>query len=157
MQHLADGKVLLPWSNSYKDEAEKFVDLFVSSVSYALGIFNGTSHLLGYMLNFYDLYFTAATMPKFILEPIHNQMLLLSWSCTDWMTPTHIESFYRLLQQYLPNCHWFVGKIFLQVNWTAWLGKNVDNWDYPMRTRIIEEFLWMVFKLSHEPDLRKVS
>lgn len=57
--------------------------------------------------------------------------------------------------QYLPDCHAFLGHIFLRVNWTPWLFNNIQQWDYATRNRILSTLLLMFVKLSYEPSVRE--
>lgn len=58
-------------------------------------------------------------------------------------------------KQYLPDCHSFLGHIFLRVNWTPWLYNNIHQWDYTARCRILSTLLLMFVKLSYEPSVRE--
>lgn len=59
--------------------------------------------------------------------------------------------------QYLPDCHSFLGHIFLRVNWTPWLYNNINQWDFATRTNILSTLLLMFVKLSYEPNVRENS
>lgn len=154
---MADSNKILPWSQNYKDDAEKFVKLFVDAINYAMGTFNRTQFLLGYILGYYDLFFADAKIPKYILEPVHNQFILFNWSTTGWLITSHIDSFYRILQLYLPDCHGFIGQIFLQIDWALWLTQNLDAWDIATKARMMQALLYIFLKLGHEPTVREVS
>lgn len=156
MQHLVDGTRLLPWSSNYMDEAEKFVNLFVETILYAMELFNESEYFVGYLFSFYDAYFVDINMPKYILEPIHRQFSKLDWSVSGWMVASHITSFHRIIQQYLPECHSFIGSIFLQIEWSTWLEKNIKTWDINMKSRMMQSFLYIFLKLSHEPCVQQV-
>lgn len=71
------------------------------------------------------------------------------------MQITYIRYSLLIFHQYLPDCHSFLGHIFLRVNWTPWLYNNINQWDYATRNRILSTLLLMFVKLSYEPSVRE--
>lgn len=57
--------------------------------------------------------------------------------------------------QYLPDCHSFIGYIFLRITWTPWLHCNLTTWDYNIRLQVMSTLLIMFVKLSFEPQVRE--
>lgn len=67
-----------------------------------------------------------------------------------------VQTFLKFFSfQYLPDCHSFLGHVFLRVSWTPWVYSNINQWDYATRNRILSTLLLMFVKLSYEPNVRE--
>lgn len=59
--------------------------------------------------------------------------------------------------QFVPDCHNFIGNIFLRIAWTPWLQQNISTWEYPCVQRMLAILLMVFVKLSYEPKVREVN
>lgn len=62
----------------------------------------------------------------------------------------------KLSFQFVPDCHQFVGNVFLRIAWTQWLQQNISLWDYATVQRMLSILLMIFVKLSYEPKVREV-
>lgn len=153
-QAMSSNPVLLPWSEQYKTQAECLIHSFANCVQFILQMLPSSGLLLCNIFQWYDVHFARPDIPKYILAPIHAILSSLPW---DRFQPgyLHVDAFYKILQQFIPECHAFIGSIFLRIPWTQWLQQNFQSWDYSLRLRIISPLLMIFIKLSYEPHVRE--
>lgn len=60
-------------------------------------------------------------------------------------------------RQFVPDCHLFVGNVFLRIAWTPWLQQNISSWDYSTVQRMLSILMMIFVKLSYEPKVREVN
>lgn len=144
IQQLSNNQVMLPWSQKYIEDAVIFLKLYCQIVSYVLETISDSQIILGYVLHQYDVAFVNMNMPKYIVEPLHKELLGLQWK---YFKPkmVHIDLFNRILQQFLPESHAFIGNIFLKINWTQWFQQCSDS------DKCLAAVLQIFVKLSLEP------
>lgn len=155
MKQLTDGDILQPWSKPHTAEATKYLQLFVQTIQYVLNLVPGMHILLGYVFDHYEACFANPKAALHVLEPVHETFLQLPWEHFRPF-PAHVEGFHRILQQFLPESHAFVGKVFLQLDWTVWLQQHFDTWSFDSRRKIMPILLAIFLKISLEPSVRKV-
>lgn len=61
------------------------------------------------------------------------------------------------LSQFLPECHSFMGHVFVRVAWQSWLQQQLQIWDSSLRQRMLSSLLMIFTKLSFEPNVRENS
>lgn len=170
--------ILLPWSELYSQYSQMMLHSFINCIQFMLDTFPASDLILSNIFYWYETNFGNVAVPRHVLLPTHSSLILLPWNRLK-PTPLNITGFHRLLQQvnsnprhkgneiidvffidpkkfqYLPDCHSFLGHIFLRVNWTPWLYSNIHQWDYMTRNRILATLLLMFVKLSYEPNVRE--
>lgn len=57
--------------------------------------------------------------------------------------------------QFLPECHAFMGQVFLRVAWQTWLQQQLQLWDASVRQKMLSSLLLIFTKLSFEPSVRE--
>lgn len=56
--------------------------------------------------------------------------------------------------QFVPECHSFIGHVFLRITWTPWLQFHIQQWDSVTRQTVLSSLLLCFVKLSYEPRVR---
>ncbi|XP_068201303.1 ectopic P granules protein 5 homolog [Palaemon carinicauda] len=111
-----DIRLLLPWSPSDVESADIMVHMFGSSLNFMHELIPDNSTILSMTLEYYSSTFAMKEVRSHILAVIHNHLSALPWhhlhpSLQDTMT------FTRVVEQYLPECHSFIGRVLVQINW----------------------------------------
>lgn len=57
------------------------------------------------------------------------------------------------MDQYLPECHEFLGQIFVSVQWTGWMSQ-FGNCPMQIKSRVYHCYVNLLVKLSNEPNIR---
>lgn len=162
-QVLANNDVLLPWSELYIREAQLMADTFVDCVLYVLETLPGSDPLLGHLFHWYETHFAHTCVGRPVLAVMHAALLRLPW---ERFRPqfVHIECTHRALQQFLPDCHAFLGHVFVRVDWSAWLRQQwTTEWQpiagveqqQQQQQRVLGALLHVFTKLSFEPNIRE--
>lgn len=60
----------------------------------------------------------------------------------------------QFIFQFVPECHSFIGHIFLRITWTPWLQFHIHQWDSSTRQTVLSSLLLCFVKLSYEPHVR---
>lgn len=66
-----------------------------------------------------------------------------------------LDSFYRIITQFVPECHAFSGYIFLNIDWSDWLQRYLSYLSYDMKEKSLGILLLMIVKYSFEPKLKE--
>ncbi len=147
---------LQPWSEVHSESAGKFIRVFAMCLQFILDMLPASNLLLGNLFTWYDGYFAQKSTPKHVLIPI--QTLLMKMPFERFRpAPMHMEGINRILMDFVPDCHMFVGNIFLRIPWTTWLQQNMAIWDIFVSQRMLAILLMIQVKLSYEPKVRDVS
>ncbi|XP_055633796.1 ectopic P granules protein 5 homolog isoform X2 [Toxorhynchites rutilus septentrionalis] len=153
-QIAGSGSILPPWSELHADTAFRMIKVFEQCLQYLLETFPSSSAVLGHVFYWYELNFAHPSVARHIVVPIHSCLANLSWSRFR-PAPIHISGFSRILQQFIPEAHQFVGHIFLRIAWTPWLQQNLTLWDYELRYQMLSALLMIFVKISYEPNARE--
>ncbi|XP_062538593.1 ectopic P granules protein 5 homolog isoform X2 [Armigeres subalbatus] len=153
-QIASDSTILPPWSELHADSAFRMVKVFEHCLQYLLDTFPSSSALLGHLFYWYELNFAHPALPRFVAVPIHTNLMNLAWDRFR-PAPVHITGFSRILQQFIPEAHMFVGHIFIRIAWTPWLQQNIQSWDYQLRYQMLSSLLMIFIKISYEPNARE--
>lgn len=145
--------ILLPWSELYAHYSQMLLHSFINCIQLMLDTFPACDLILSNIFYWYETNF-GNSVPRHVLLPTNAALMLLPWNRLK-PTPFSISGFNRLLQQYLPECHSFLGHIFLRVTWVPWLYNNIHQWDPFTKNQILSTLLLMFVKLSYEPSVRE--
>ncbi|XP_065083326.1 ectopic P granules protein 5 homolog isoform X2 [Ochlerotatus camptorhynchus] len=153
-QVASDSSMLPPWSELHADTAFRMVKVFEHCLQFQLDTFPASSALLGHLFYWYELNFAHPALPRYVAIPIHTNLMNLAWDRFR-PAPVHITGFSRILQQFIPEAHMFVGHIFIRIAWTPWLQQNIKSWDYQLRYQMLSAMLMIFIKISYEPKARE--
>nr|XP_033322179.1 ectopic P granules protein 5 homolog isoform X1 [Megalopta genalis] len=155
IQQLTDDRsVLLPWIITDGPYANKIVAMFVECIRFIIDTLPTSNKILSFVWQFYVTNFAHASVKNHILGVIHGNFLSLPW---DHFYPgiNDIELMIKVIDQYLPECHLFLGSIYINVNWSAWMNEFVVTQPFPITARIHVCLLNLLVKLSTEPNVRQ--
>lgn len=153
-QMFTNNTILLPWSELHTESAKKLIKMFELCVKFLLDMLPASNLILGHMFCWYEIHFANKEVPKSVLTPIHGHIMTLPWDRFRPL-PIHIDGINRILQQFIPESHYFIGHIFLRISWTPWLQQHLQTWDYATRYRMLSSLLMIFVKLSYEPHVRE--
>ncbi|XP_034176460.2 ectopic P-granules autophagy protein 5 isoform X1 [Osmia lignaria lignaria] len=155
IQQLTDDRsVLLPWIITDGLFANKIVAMFVECIRFVLDTLPTSNKVLCFIWQFYVTNFAHASVKNHILNVIHGNFLTLPW---DRFYPTlnDIEFMVKVVDQYLPDSHLFLGSIFTCVNWTAWMNDLLATQSLSVAARMHVCLLNLLVKLSNEPNVKQ--
>ncbi|XP_055529929.1 ectopic P granules protein 5 homolog [Wyeomyia smithii] len=153
-QIASDSTILPPWGELHADTAFRMIKVFEHCLQYLMDTFPSSSAVLGHLFYWYELNFAHPNCPRFVSVPIHTNLMNLAWDRFR-PAPAHITGFSRILQQFIPESHLFVGHIFIRIAWTPWLQQNIQTWDYQLRYQMLSSLLMIFIKISYEPNARE--
>ncbi|XP_076059738.1 ectopic P-granules autophagy protein 5 isoform X2 [Oratosquilla oratoria] len=112
-----DRKLLLPWVPDDAQLASKMVFMFIHAIQLIHSLLPSANRsVMSYVLEFYGTTFACREVKDYVLNIIHHHFECLPW---QHFRPSlqDIEMLNKIVDQYLPECHSFVGKIFVQIQW----------------------------------------
>jgi hypothetical protein len=62
----------------------------------------------------------------------------------------------QVVDQYLPDCHVFLGGVFIEVNWHPWVAHVLASYPSQIASRTHICLLHLLVKLANEPNVRQV-
>lgn len=65
--------------------------------------------------------------------------------------------FFQIVDQYLPDCHVFVGGVFIEVSWHSWVRHILTSYPLQVASRAHTCLLHLLIKLANEPNVRQVN
>ncbi|KAK7082716.1 hypothetical protein SK128_026803 [Halocaridina rubra] len=112
-----DIRLLLPWSPSDAEPADIMVHMFTSSLNYMHELLPDNSSVLSMVLNYYSITYAMKEVKSHVLAVIHTHLATLPWY---HLHPSLQDTviFSKVVEQYLPECHSFIGAVLIQINWT---------------------------------------
>ncbi|KAK0092983.1 hypothetical protein PV326_000174 [Microctonus aethiopoides] len=155
IQQLTDDRsVLLPWIITDGPHANKTVAMFVECIRFIIDTMPASSKILCYLWQFYVSNYAHSSIKDHILNVMHGNFLSLPW---DRFSPeiNDVELMVKVVDQYLPDSHLFLGSIFISVNWTAWINEVLVFQPLPIAARLHICLLNLFIKLSNEPNVRQ--
>ncbi|XP_063908736.1 ectopic P granules protein 5 homolog [Zophobas morio] len=153
IQQLADDRsILLPWIPSDSPLAQKIIRVFYECVQFLIYTLPACGNILSFIWQWYVTGFAHSAVKDHILGPIHHTFLAFPWE-HFWPSLTDLEFMLRVIDQYLPECHSFLGHIFISVPWSAWM-TNFKVSPPQVKSRVHLCFLNLLVKLSNEPNVR---
>ncbi|XP_012284320.1 ectopic P granules protein 5 homolog isoform X2 [Orussus abietinus] len=155
IQQLTDDRsVLLPWIIADGPYANKTVAMFVECVRFITDTLPASCKILSFLWQFYVTNFAHASVKDHVLNVIHGNFLSLPW---DRFFPGtgDVELMVKVVDQYLPDSHLFLGSIFTNVNWTLWANEILTTQPLLLTARMHVCLLNLFVKLSNEPNVRQ--
>ncbi|XP_063978440.1 ectopic P granules protein 5 homolog isoform X2 [Diachasmimorpha longicaudata] len=155
IQQLTDDRsVLLPWIITDGPHANRTVAMFVECIRFIIDTMPASSKILGFLWQFYVNNFAHASVKDHILNVVHGNFLSLPW---DRFSPgiNDVEFMVRVVDQYLPDSHLFLGSVFSSINWTVWINEVANCQPLTVAARMHICLLNLMVKLSNEPNVRQ--
>ncbi|ENN72840.1 hypothetical protein YQE_10520, partial [Dendroctonus ponderosae] len=153
IQQLADDRsVLLPWIPADRECAEKMLRCFCECIHFLLDALPASFNILSYVFQWYASSFAHTSVKEYILIPVHNAFIAFPWN-KFWPSMIDLEFMLRVIDQYLPECHSFLGYIFMSIPWVNWMNSFADA-PAQIKNRVYYCFLSLLVKLSVEPKVR---
>nr|XP_018914987.1 PREDICTED: ectopic P granules protein 5 homolog [Bemisia tabaci] len=152
VQQLADDRsVLPPFVAEDTSKASKVMTIFVEAIKFIFEVFPNNSNILSFVLQFYGTSYANAAIKEFILKIVHDNLITLPW---QKYVPyvQDLDLMIKIVDQYLPNCHTFLGAIFIEVQWPSIVSLPHP---VPVRTKIHSILLHLLIKLGNEPNVRQ--
>ncbi|XP_026298515.1 ectopic P granules protein 5 homolog isoform X2 [Apis mellifera] len=157
IQQLTDDRsVLLPWIIADGPYANKFVAIFVECIRFINDTLPASSKILCFVWQFYVTNFAHASIKDHILNVIHGNFLSLPW---DRFYPciNDVELMVKVIDQYLPDSHLFLGSVFTCVHWPLWINDILATQPPTIVARMHVCLLNLLVKLSNEPNVRQTD
>ncbi|KAF2894637.1 hypothetical protein ILUMI_11535 [Ignelater luminosus] len=154
MQQLTDDRaVLLPWIPADGPYAQRMVNMLFECVQFIIHTLPGSNSILSFIWQWYVTNFAYTTVKDHILNAVHASFLALPWH-TFWPSISDLELMLKVVEQYLPDCHVFLGHIFMEIPWASWINNVSKNTTMPVTLRVHQCLLHLLVKLSNEPNVR---
>nr|CAH7757239.1 unnamed protein product [Callosobruchus chinensis] len=154
IQQLADDRqVILPWISADTNFAQKVLNVFRECVLFVLHIIPGSGSILSLFWQWYVSSYAHNSVKDHIFIPVHQTFLSFPWN-NFWPSMVDVELMLRIVDQYLPECHAFLGHIFVLIPWSEWL-KNFSTAPPQLKVRVYQCLINLIVKLSNEPNIKK--
>ena len=176
IQQLSEGqKVLQPWAPgsgdtkhaaavfdrfvlalSFLEEtvpAQRFDD-FLSQLCSGHSLFKEDVHrscrdVLGHAWSYYAANFANTATKDYVLAVAQSSLLNLRWS--DFVPDaSDVDQMVRIIDTFLPLCHGFLGKVFVQIQWLEIVEEQRQS------ESLVQAVLRLIVKLAAEPQVRQV-
>ncbi|KAK4327000.1 hypothetical protein Pmani_002518 [Petrolisthes manimaculis] len=121
-----DVPLLLPWTPSDANTADSMMALFSASLHYMHDLIPGRCEVLGLTLEYYSNTFASREVKSHVLVVIHAHLAPLPWHHL-YPSLQHTLIFSKVVEQYLPECHSFIGSILIQINWSRVLEAALNS------------------------------
>ncbi|XP_003703213.1 ectopic P-granules autophagy protein 5 isoform X2 [Megachile rotundata] len=155
IQQLTDDRsVLLPWIITDGLYANKIVAMFVECIRFIIDTLPTSSKILCFIWQFYVTNFAHASVKNHILNVIHGNFLSLPWN-KFYPTVNDVEFMVKVVDQYLPDSHLFLGSIFISINWSAWISDLLTTQSVAVIAKMHVCLLNLLVKLSNEPNVKQ--
>ncbi|XP_020300063.1 ectopic P granules protein 5 homolog isoform X2 [Pseudomyrmex gracilis] len=155
IQQLTDDRsVLLPWIITDGPYANRTMSMFAECIRFIVDTMPASSKILSFVWQFYVSNYAHASVKDHVLNVVHGNFLSLPW---ERFSPTinDVELMIKVVDQYLPDCHLFLGSIFTWINWSTWINELMSTQALSVATRIHVCLLNLLVKLSNEPNVRQ--
>ncbi|KMQ96888.1 ectopic p granules protein 5-like protein, partial [Lasius niger] len=155
IQQLTDDRsVLLPWIITDGPYANRTMAMFAECVRFIVDTMPASSKILSFVWQFYVSNYAHVSVKDHVLNVVHGNFLSLPW---DRFCPAinDIELMIKVIDQYLPDCHLFLGSVFTCINWSVWIGELITTQPLPVAARMHVCLLNLLVKLSNEPNVRQ--
>ncbi|XP_071650229.1 ectopic P granules protein 5 homolog isoform X2 [Temnothorax longispinosus] len=154
IQQLTDDRsVLLPWIITDGPYANRTMTMFAECIRFIIDTMPASSKILSFVWQFYVANYAHASVKDHVLNVVHGNLLSLPWD-RFYPATNDVELMIRVIDQYLPDCHLFLGSIFAWVNWSAWVSELITQ-PLPVAARMHVCLLNLLVKLSNEPNVRQ--
>ncbi|XP_043670805.1 ectopic P granules protein 5 homolog isoform X1 [Vespula pensylvanica] len=155
IQQLTDDRsVLLPWIITDGPYANRIVSMFVECIRFIIDTMPASNKILSFVWHFYVTNFAHPSIKDHILNVIHGNFLSLPW---DRFCPSigDVELMIKVIDQYLPDSHLFLGSVFTCINWSSWINESLTTFPLAIVARMHICLLNLIVKLSNEPNVRQ--
>lgn len=154
IQQLTDDRsVLLPWIPGDAPFAQKVAQMFFECVLFLIQTLPACQGVLSCFWQWYVTNFANPLVKEHVLHVVHTVFINLPWY-NFWPSLVDLEFMVKVVDQYLPDCHKFLGVIFVDISWHSWLYGISDNMPIQLKTRIYNCLLVLIIKLSNEPNIK---
>ncbi|KAL0115562.1 hypothetical protein PUN28_010822 [Cardiocondyla obscurior] len=155
IQQLTDDRsVLLPWIITDGPYANRTMTMFTECIRFIIDTMPASSKILSFVWQFYVANYAHASVKDHVLNVVHGNLLSLPWERFCPST-NDVELMIRVIDQYLPDCHLFLGSIFTWIVWSAWINELTTQQMFPVVSRMHVCLLNLLVKLSNEPNVRQ--
>ncbi|KAJ8667148.1 hypothetical protein QAD02_008810 [Eretmocerus hayati] len=155
IQQLTDDRsVLLPWIITDGPYANKMMSMFVECIRFILDTMPASNKVLCYLWQFYVTNYAHNSIKDHVLNVVHGNFLSLPWEKYN-PSVSDVELMVKVIDQYLPDSHLFLGSLFASVNWTQWMADLTASQPQPVVARLHVCLLNLLVKLSNEPNVRQ--
>ncbi|CAL4061202.1 unnamed protein product, partial [Meganyctiphanes norvegica] len=158
-------RLLLPWSPADVNNANTTVSLFAASIAFMHDMLPGSSSVLSLVVEYYGGTFASREVKEHVLAVVHTHLGALSWHHLR-PTLTDVLTFTKIVEQYLPECHNFIGGILVQINWKEVVAVSQQDsnnqvvipsdencWPTQLHTCLLK----LLVRISMEPSVRQSS
>ncbi|RZF35978.1 hypothetical protein LSTR_LSTR005391 [Laodelphax striatellus] len=155
IQQLTDDRsVLPPWIITDVSHANKMACMFTECIRFMLDTLPGCTNILSFVWQFYVIKYAHASVKEHILSLMHSRLLTLPW---NRFMPSFqdIDLMLRVVDQFLPDCHAFLGAIFIEVHWYNLVQHITANCTPQAAAKAHCALLHLLVKLSNEPNIRQ--
>lgn len=151
IQQFADSKtLLLPWAPGDVELANLMISVLTSCIGFLQVTIPASKSALCLLFDAYCKSFAQANVKDYVLIPVQNCLITLPWA-TYYPQEEDMRLMVNLVDAFLPLCHVFLGKLFVQVPWKEIM---INNHASP-KVNTVSYFLQLVVKLSSEPFVRQ--
>nr|CAD7569208.1 unnamed protein product [Timema californicum] len=168
IQQLTDDRsVLLPWIIADGPHAHRMVAMFTECVRFILDTLPGKDasppvvHAVASQATSFVSYgsstsqsFALTSVKDYVLNVIHASFLSLPWD-RFWPSIHDLDLMLKVVDQYLPECHTFLGSVFIEVPWWTWVGHVLTAYTETVAARTHVCLLHLLVKLANEPNVRQ--
>ncbi|XP_043464914.1 ectopic P granules protein 5 homolog isoform X3 [Leptopilina heterotoma] len=155
IQQLTDDRsILLPWIIADGPYANRTVAMFIECIRFITDTMPASSKILCFLWQFYVTNFAHASIKDHVLNVIHGNFLSLPW---ERFSPGigDVEFMIKVVDQYLPDSHLFLGSVFTIINWPLWINQTLSSQPLTVSARMHVCLLNLLVKLSNEPNVRQ--
>lgn len=149
IQHLTDStSALPPWIPGDTASAATVITSFLSCLQSRLAKEESANEVLVLVWRLYCRQWGAQGSKEHVQGVVHPALLALPWHLFRPNLP-EVEQMVRLMGQFAPTTHSFLGAVFLRVSWAS----RVDE----LGERLLPALLLLLVKLSGEPSVRQTG
>jgi len=110
--------------------------------------------MLSHLLALYAEHYAQAAIKDHIFGVIHPALAALPWA--DFRPRlTDVDAMMKIISQFLPQCHAFLGTIFVQMDWQTFVAQQEEGGASPGAARLLPALFCLLVKLSSEPSVRQ--
>lgn len=150
-----DRSFLLPWIINDCSYASFACNIFVESVRFVLDTLPGVYSVLSYVWCFYVSNYAHVHVKEHVLGVVHKSFLTLPWN-TFFPNLQDVELMLKVVDQFLPLSHAFLGGLFVEIRWTELVHHYLNSYDAESNVRLHICLLNLLVKLPSEPSLKQV-
>ena len=120
------------------------------STSLAQSFTTPNRDILGHAWSYYAGNFAHTATKDYVLAVSQTSLLNLSWR-NFVPDASDVDQMVRIIDTFLPLCHGFLGKVFVQIPWLDIVEEQRPS------ENLVQAVLRLIVKLAAEPQVRQVS